>query len=141
MLGRDGYRCSAVHDQAGVSQILEQERPRRMIGVRVRVDDRVESEPFVSEHREIPFGTAFYRIDEGRALRPLARDEIRLALAAIQFPKKHDMPRVGAPFGRTVRPRFRRAWPSVRSPRTSEDAPREPWRTSSGARPRIAPDA
>jgi len=54
-----------------------------MIGVGVRVDDELELAAVIGQQREIAVDLLSQRIDQGCLMRRFARQQIRLALAAV----------------------------------------------------------
>ncbi len=60
-----------------------------MIGVRVGVDHRVETQPEVGEHGQVAVELLLQRIDQRRAVRLVAGDQIGFALAAVELAKQH----------------------------------------------------
>ena len=97
-----------VHDDWRVRQGVQLPTAGQVIGVGMRVDDRVERVAVVGEHRNVTGGFLQNRIDECRFPRFFAPDHIRLGRAAVEFAKQHGgRLSAGPPYPAAFRPTSR----------------------------------
>lgn len=82
-------RSSAVHDRRRSGQIAEIEARGPMIGVRMGVDRRGEIAAVVGENHQATLDPLLHRVDQRGPAGFFARDQVSLALAAIQLCKQH----------------------------------------------------
>ena len=82
-------RRPPVHDDRRVGQGVQLPASGQVVGVGVRIDDRVQRVAVVGEHREVAGGFLQDRIDERGFPRLCAPDQIGLGRTAVEFATQH----------------------------------------------------
>src|SRR5579862_6458945 len=82
-------RRKQMHRDRRISQRAQLHRAATMIGVRVRIDDQIESQSVIREDREVALDLVADWIDDGRLANCFREREVSLTLAVIEFTKDH----------------------------------------------------
>src|SRR5208282_2612275 len=82
-------RRETMHHDRRTGQLAQLHRAAAMIGVSVRVDDRIQTPSVIREDREVALDLVAQRIDEGGLAGCFRNRKVGFALATIEFAKDH----------------------------------------------------